>query len=122
MRDSTVIAQKILSCVARLEQRFGIGHVIDVLLGANTELIRSFGHDSQSTYGLLKEMEKNSLRNLVYQLIDQEVLDRTPGDRPILKLNDNSVAVLKGQLEVQLIEPAKGPVRRPGGGNLMGRR
>ena len=42
--DATVIAQKILSCVARVEQRFGVGHVADVLLGADTEMVRRCRH------------------------------------------------------------------------------
>jgi ATP-dependent DNA helicase RecQ len=81
MPESAVVAQKILSCIARLQQRFGIGHVIEVLTGANTEQVRSFGHETLSTYGLLREMDEKSIRNLVFQLIDQGLLDRTPGDR-----------------------------------------
>lgn len=112
MADSTVIARKILSCVARVQQRFGIGHVIDVLLGANTEMIRSCGHDLLSTFGLLKELPKKALQNLVYQLVDQKLLERTPGDRPIVKLTDDSVAVLKGAMEVRLIEPKSAMVKK----------
>ncbi len=56
--DATVIAQKILSCVARVKESFGTGHVIDVLRGANTEAIRSRGHHELSTYGLLKEVHE----------------------------------------------------------------
>ena len=114
MPGSTVVAQKILSCVARLQQQFGVGYVVDVLLGSNTELVRSFGHDSLSTYGLMKELPKKTLQNLVYQLVDQGLLDRLGGDRPILQLNDNSIAVLKNQRPVQLIEPKAGPVRKTG--------
>jgi ATP-dependent DNA helicase RecQ len=112
MTDSLPIAQKILSCVARLQQRFGVGYVIDVLMGANTELIRSFGHDSLSTYGLMRDVPKKSLQNLVYQLVDQGLLDRTPGERPILKLNHRSIAVLKGQGQVRLVEPKSARVKR----------
>jgi len=112
MADSTVVAQKILSCVARVEQRFGVGHVCDVLLGANTEMIRKCGHQSLSTYGLLKEYDKKSLQSLVYQLIDQQVLARTPGEMPIVMLTEASRAVMKGEHPVQLIEPKTGAVKR----------
>ncbi len=103
--DGTVLAQKILSCVARVDQRFGVGHVVDVLLGGNTEMIRRCGHDALSTYGLLRDMQKKPLMNLVYQLIDQDLLSRTPGDRPTLFLNENSMAVLRGERDVRLIQP-----------------
>lgn len=112
MRDSTVLAQKILSCVARVEQRFGVGHVVDVLQGANTEMIRKCGHDQLSTYGLLRDMPKKTLTNLIYQLIDQELLSRTPGDRPILQLNNASIEVLRSKRTVHLIDPSGGSVRK----------
>ena len=113
MRDSTtVVAQKILSCVARLQQRFGIGHIVEVLTGAETAQVKSFSHDEQSTYGLFRGMEPKAVRNLVFQLIDQGVLERTPGDRPIVMLNDASVAVLKGQREVRLIEPRTAKLKK----------
>lgn len=101
--DSTVLAQKILSCVARVDERFGAGHVADVLLGANTEMIRKCRHEQLSTYGLVKEMDKKALMNLIYQMVDGGLLERTPGDRPILKLNDSSWRVLRKQEEVRLL-------------------
>jgi ATP-dependent DNA helicase RecQ len=110
--DATVIAQKILSCVARVEERFGAGHVIDVLRGANTEMIQRCRHAQLSTYGLLKDMDRKALTNLVYQLIDQGLLARTSGDRPILKLNGASWQVLRGQQQVRLIQPAAAAPKR----------
>ncbi len=103
--DGTVNAQKILSCVARVQQRFGVGHVVDVLNGANTEMIRRCEHDKLSTYGLMKEHAKEQLTNMIYQLVDQGLLVRTPGDRPTLQLNEKSWAVMKGKLEVKLLRP-----------------
>lgn len=103
--DSTVLAQKILSCVARTGERFGAKHVTDVLVGANTELVRSFRHDQLSTHGLLKDVDRKALTNLIYQLVDLEVLDRTPGDRPILKLNSASWEVMRGNRAVRLQKP-----------------
>ncbi|MEX2216186.1 MAG: DNA helicase RecQ [Phycisphaeraceae bacterium] len=103
--DATVAAQKILSCVARVQQRFGIGHVVDVLLGANTENIRRNNHQELSTYGLMKDTPREQLQSMVYQLVDQGLLVRTPGDRPTLQLNDQSWAVMKGQIDVKLLRP-----------------
>lgn len=109
--EATVLAQKILSCVARVEQRFGIGHVVKVLTGASDPLVRSCRHDQLSTYGLLKDVNAKTLANLVYQLVDQGVLDRTQTDRPLLKLNAASWAVMRGERGVRLVMPKKRVVK-----------
>ncbi|HKD36313.1 MAG TPA: DNA helicase RecQ [Pirellulales bacterium] len=103
--NATITAQKILSCVARTGERFGVGHVVEVLQGANTDKVRSFRHDQLSVYGLLKEMPKKALQSMVYQLVDQGLVTRTDGEKPILKLNEASWAVMRGQREVQLVRP-----------------
>src|SRR5262249_46654738 len=56
--DATVTAQKILSCVARTGQRFGAQHIVDVLVGANTERVRRWHHDEVTTYGLMKDADR----------------------------------------------------------------
>src|SRR5205823_1476701 len=105
-----VVAQKILSCVARVKERFGIGHVISVLRGENTEGIRRWQHEKLSTYGLLREARKEDVRDWIYQLIGQQVLAQEEiqlpsGDKvPILKLNDASWEVMKGKREVRLVQ------------------
>lgn len=98
-------AQKILSCVARTEGRFGAEHIVDVLLGADTERVRRWSHQQVSTYGLMKGMERKALTNMLYQLVDSGLLDRTEDDRPVLKLNDASWEVLRGKREVTLLQP-----------------
>ncbi len=112
MPDSTMVAQKILSCVYRTGQSFGVKYIVDVLRGANTEQVRRRGHDELSTHGLLAELPEKTMTNLVYQLIDQRLISRTSGDRPTLQLNDGSMAVLRGEREVRMVEPATGPVRK----------
>ncbi|MFV2066155.1 MAG: DNA helicase RecQ [Pirellulales bacterium] len=104
IEGAPIVAQKILSCVARTEQRFGVGHVVDVLSGANTDMIRRCRHHTLSTHGLLKEVPRKTLMSYVYQLIDQQVLDRTDGDRPILQLNDASWQVMRGERDVILVQ------------------
>ena len=101
--------------------------MVDVLLGANTEQIRRFQHDKLSTYGLLKELPKKELQSIVYQLVDQGLVDRSEGDRPVLTLNDDSWAVLRGQREVRLVRPKKKVSARrrrrpkfPGTGSIAG--
>jgi ATP-dependent DNA helicase RecQ len=105
MPDSTLIARKILACVARLEQRFGVGQIVQVLRGADTEQVRRCGHQELSTFGLLRDVPEKALTNLVYQCVDQHLLERTPGDRPVLQLTEAGVSVMKGNQSVQLVEP-----------------
>src|SRR5208337_175358 len=102
--DSTVLAQKVLSCVARVEQRFGVEHVVDVLSGAVSERIRRWDHAKLSTYGIMKDVPRKTLTNLVYQLVDAGLLERTPGDRPALKLNALSWEVMRGKRAVSLLQ------------------
>ena len=109
--DATVIAQKILSCVARVGERFGVRHVCEVLRGAKTEGVLRHGHDRLSTFGLLVNLEQRTAENLVHQLLDQGLLARTPGDRPVVTLNDKSWEVLRGTREVVLLEPRAGKAR-----------
>jgi ATP-dependent DNA helicase RecQ len=107
LEDATITAQKILSCIARTGERFGVGHVVEVLQGANTDKIRRLGHDKLSVYGLLKEMGKKELQSMVYQLVDRGLVNRSEGDMPVLALNDESWAVMRGQREVRLVRPKK---------------
>jgi ATP-dependent DNA helicase RecQ len=106
--DSTVTAQKIISCVARVEERFGVRHVCEVLRGAKTEGITRHGHDRLSTYGLLPALDQRATENLVHQLLDQELLSRSGGDRPVVTLNARSWEVLRGERPVVLLQPRAG--------------
>ena len=108
--DALVIAQKILSTVARTDQRFGVGHILAILRGENTEKIRQLKHDQLSVHGLLKDHAKADLRNFVYQLVGQGVLTQENmilqqgRSAPILKLNHASLDVMKGRRQVRLIQ------------------
>ncbi len=108
--EATEIAQKIISSVARLDRisgfSFGVGHHVDVLLGANTQAIRQRGHDQATTYGLLKGTPKKTLTHWIYQLLDQHLLTRTTGKLPVLELNEDSWEVLRGHRKVRLIRTA----------------
>ena len=104
--DGTEAARMILSCVARLGQPYGMGHVVDVLRGANTERIRGRGHDQLSTWGLMKDRGRKELMYLVFQLLDQQILYRSDGEYPVLLLNPASRQVLVGERTVQ-VQPVK---------------
>jgi ATP-dependent DNA helicase RecQ len=89
-----------------------VGHVADVLLGADTEAIRRCRHQRLSTYALLKEHGKKEVQSWIYQLLDQGLVSRTGDDRPVLRLNEQSWAVLRGQLPVHLLRAKKGQRQR----------
>ena len=105
LADATLTAQKILSCVARAGERFGAAHIVDVLLGANTERVRRWRHEQLSTYGLMKGTDRKSLTNMLYQLIDDGLLERSTEEFPVLCLNDASREVLRGNRTVRLLQP-----------------
>jgi ATP-dependent DNA helicase RecQ len=105
LADATVLAQKILSCVARTEERFGVEHVAEVLIGSESDRLRGWGHERLSTFGLLKDMPRKRVVNVIYQLIDAGLLERTSGDRPVLRLNAASWDVMRGRRTVELVEP-----------------
>ena len=104
--DAKVIAQKILSCVFRVQERFGVNHVVDVLLGAKTQNVTQRGHDQLSTYGLMREHPKSQVRDWIYQLVGQGALDLDGSEYPILKLNPQSKSILFGDGQPRLIRTA----------------
>ena len=106
-----MVAQKIISCVARVGERFGVRHVCEVLRGAKTEGITRHGHDRLSTFGLLPSLDQRAAENLAHQLLDQGLLSRSGGDRPVVMLNERSWEVLRGTRSVVLLEPRIGRTR-----------
>jgi ATP-dependent DNA helicase RecQ len=105
--DANTVAQKILSCVARVKERFGINHVSGVLRGESSENIVKWGHDKLSTFGLLRECSKRDLRAWMYQLIGQQVLVQAGDEYPVLHLNAASWEVMRGQRSVRLVQPVR---------------
>lgn len=102
IEDWTIEAQKFLSCVARCQERFGAGHIIDVLRGSKSQKIEQHGHQKLSTYGIGKDRTTEEWRMLGRSLIHQGLLDTTSDGYSILKLNDLSWEVLRKQRDVQI--------------------
>lgn len=102
VEDWTIEAQKFLSCVARCQERFGAGHIIDVLRGSKSQKIDQQKHYSLSTYGIGKDRTIEEWRMLGRSLIHQGLLDTTNDGYSILKLNSLSWEVLRKQREVQI--------------------
>ena len=108
--DGTVAAQKLMSCIARTGQRFGAGHVTDVLLGRDTKKIRQKGHKRLSTYDIGGELGKAGWKSVARQLVAAGLLEVDVAGYGALKLTEASGAVLRGERDVQLRED-----RRPDG-------
>ncbi|HET6224206.1 MAG TPA: RecQ family ATP-dependent DNA helicase, partial [Dongiaceae bacterium] len=115
VEDGTVTAQKILSCVARAGERFGAVHIADILLGADTDRVRRWHHEQLSTFALLKGTPRKVLLNIIYQLMDAGLLERSDEERPVLRLNQASWNVMRGQQAVSLVQPKAGPVKQARG-------
>jgi len=100
--DATLIAQKALSAVSRLNERFGSNYVIDFLRGSRSEKIRE-EHKQIKTYGIGADISKADWQRYLRELAALGYLVITDDDYPVLKLTDKSAAVLKGQQNVELI-------------------
>ena len=100
--DPLTLAQKILSAVARLQQRFGVGHVVSVLRGRTTDQVMARRHDELKTFGLLKDTPDQELRGYIDQLTEQGLLMRTGDEYPVLRLSESGLAALKGNASIAL--------------------
>jgi ATP-dependent DNA helicase RecQ len=93
--EPIVIARKILSCVVRVGQRFGVAHVANVLCGSTVDAVAQRGHDRLTTFGLLKDMPNPEVRGYIEQLIAHGYLRQTDDAFPVVALTDEGVALLK---------------------------
>ncbi len=95
--DGTVAAQKVLSCIARTGQRFGSGHVTDVLLGKDTEKIRRHNHDDLSTYGIGNDRSKAEWRTVIRQLVAKGLIKVDVAGYGALTLTETCRPVLRDE-------------------------
>lgn len=95
--DITTEAQVVLSAVSRTGQRFGIGHVIDIVTGADTKRIRELRHNEIKTYGAGKAKDKKYWRGVVDELIAQEALLQEGDPYPVLKIPEKGSDILFGR-------------------------
>jgi ATP-dependent DNA helicase RecQ len=119
--DSTTLARKILSAVARLGQRFGTAHVTNVLRGSDVEAVRTRRHDELSTFGLLREASVDELRGYIDQLLTHGLLQQTDDEYPVLQLTTAGAAALKDAASCSELslsrqrQPVKGTAPRAAG-------
>ena len=100
--DGTVAAQQALSAVVRTGQRFGAGHVIDVLRGTSTPRVLSLGHDRLPTFAVGEALSERTWRSVMRQLVAAGTLAPDAQGYGVLRLGPGSAAVLKGEREVRL--------------------
>jgi ATP-dependent DNA helicase RecQ len=93
--DPTMLARKILSCVARVGQRFGAAHVTNVLRGSETDQVTGRGHHSLSTFGLLRDASVPEVRGYIEQLLGQGLLRQTEDEFPVIALTGRGVGLLR---------------------------
>ncbi len=103
--DATLDAQKALSCVYRVGQRFGMGHVVDVLRGAHTTRIRQLGHDRLSTYGIGSRLSADAWLGLLRQLIHLGYLEQDIARYSVLRLTPKAGPLLRGEKSLTLARP-----------------
>ena len=113
--DATEEARKALSCVFRVGQRFGMGHVIEVLRGSHSQRITSLGHDRLSTYGIGREISPDAWGSLIRQLIHLGYLEQDMGNYSVLRLTAKARPLLKGEESLTLARPRVrvAPARQP---------
>ena len=103
--DATVDAQKALSCVFRVGQRFGVGHVVDVLRGAQTQRILELKHDKLSTYGIGADKVAEAWNSLIRQLIHRGYLVQDVASYSVLKLTAAARPLLRGEEQLVMAKP-----------------
>lgn len=103
--DATEDAQKILSCIYRLRQSYGMSYVIDVLRGSAADKIQQAQHQELSTFGIGKDKSANYWKQLAWQLIHRDYCYQDIGHYNVLRLSKKAVTVLKGEEKVFLTLP-----------------
>jgi len=97
--DVTIEAQKILSCIYRVNQSYGVNTVIQVLRGSKNKKVLKWGLDKTSTYGIMQEYSNDAIKEMIMTLISQGYIHITADKFPVLKLTDMSWEILKGKVK-----------------------
>jgi ATP-dependent DNA helicase RecQ len=115
VKDGSVVAQKLLSAAYRTGQRFGAMHLIDVLIGRDTDKVKQFGHDKLSVFGVGAELSDKQWRAAIRQLVALGHLRPDSEAYNALTLTESARGVLKGETQVMLREEAAGPLGKRSG-------
>jgi ATP-dependent DNA helicase RecQ len=105
--DATEPARQALSAIYRTGQRYGVGHLVDVLLGKDTEKVRSFGHDKLSVFGVGKGRSESEWRSLYRQVVARGLADIDLEGYGGLRLSDTCRPLLRGEVTLELRKELK---------------
>lgn len=100
--DCTVESQKILSCIYRMGQRYGVGKVSEVLTGKMTPFVTMNHYDTLSTFGIMKEFKEGDIRDIISLLVAEGYLQVVGEKYMVLKLTANSKRVLTGEVTIRM--------------------
>ncbi|MBE5691731.1 MAG: DNA helicase RecQ [Sutterella sp.] len=104
--DATLAAKKLISCIWRIQQKsgtsFGAKHVIDVLVGKETERVLSCGHNALSTWGIGKDLNDQQWRAVLRQLIARHVVWVDAERHNVLRLGQLANNLLRGEIQVEV--------------------
>ena len=107
--EPVVLARKILSCVARVGQRFGTAHVTNVLRGSESEQVAVRGHGQLSTFGLLRDCSIDEVRGYIDQLLAFGLLQQTDDAYPVLRLTEEGAQVMRSGVAGQEFSLSRQP-------------
>jgi len=112
--DGTVAVRKALSAILRTKEWFGSGHLIDILLGAQTEKIRERGHDSLPTYGVGREYSKPQWQAVFRQMMGHDLIRPDSTRHGALRMTDAALPILRDEAKISLRrDTIKSATRRP---------
>jgi ATP-dependent DNA helicase RecQ len=103
--DGTIDAQKALSCVYRMQQRYGVSYVIEILRGGASARVKQLGHESLSTYGIGKHLTNDEWHSVFRQLIHMGYLEQDIANYSILRLTAAAGLILRGEKKLTLAKP-----------------
>jgi ATP-dependent DNA helicase RecQ len=102
--DATREAQMVISAAVRTGERFGAAHLVDVLVGADTQKIRDLGHDKVKTYGVGKHRDKSWWRSLIGEMLARGLLALDDGPYPVIRITKDCLPVLHGEATLEILE------------------
>ncbi len=103
VKDRTIEAQKVISCIYKMKRSFGVGMIVDVLRGSKNKKLLNLGFDELSTYGIMKEYSSDGLKEFINILIAHGYLEVNE-EYSTVALNNISFKVIKGEVKVLLKE------------------
>ncbi len=114
--DGTIAAQKFLSCVLRVQQKsgfaFGLNHIVEILTGADTEMIRQRRHNELSTYGIGRELKRDAWQAIGRELLRLGLVEVAPGKFATLQVTDAGRAALRERTPITLTKQLETPAAK----------